>query len=254
MMIKIAYAGDRDISVRVLKFILDQGVNPLALIVPENATHSQELIQLCPHLEEEKILIGKDFLSKKGKKLLRNLNLDYIISIHFPHIYPKDVLEIPKHGVLNLHPAYLPYNRGWHTPTWAIWDETPYGATLHFMNEDLDKGDVIYQKIIDVYPYDTADTLYNRVKKLELEVFKEAWPLLTSFNYKRKPQSHPGTFHKKEDIKKLQFIEYNEKIKVADLLKKLRALTTNKIDEAAFFELNGRKYRVQIKIIPESEK
>jgi len=246
--LRIAYAGDRDIAVKVLRFILDQNVKPLVLMVPdeEKSTHTENLAALCPHLNDKKILRGNEFKSEYGKDLLKKLNLDYIISIHFPYIYPKEILEIPKHGVLNLHPAYLPYNKGWHTPTWAIWDNTPYGATLHFMNEKIDSGNIVHQKILEVYPHDVADTLYKRVEYLELEVFKEAWPILRSFTYKSKPQHFEGTFHRKEDIKKLQYIDLGQ-----DLIRRLRALTTNKVEEAAFFEINGKRYRIQIHVYPE---
>ncbi len=256
MSLRIVFAGDRDIAVKVLKFIIDEGVRPLALLIPDEkkATHAQELITLCSHLDKEKILEGEKFKTKAGKNLLKNLNLDYIISIHFPYIYPKEIIEIPKHGIINLHPAYLPYNRGWHTPTWAIWEETPFGASLHFVNEKIDAGDIIHQKLLEIFPHDTADTLYKRVKDLELETFKEAWPLLVSFTYTRKPQPvTEGTFHKKEDIKKLQFIDLEQQVKAGDLVRRIRALTTNNIKEAAFFILNGKKYRVQIRIIPEDE-
>ena len=87
----------------------------------------------------------------------------------------KEVLIIPKIGFLNLHPSFLPYNKGWNTPSWAILDKTPYGATLHFMDQTLDEGDIIHQKRIDVLTVDTANNLYKKILKLEEEVFFEAF-------------------------------------------------------------------------------
>jgi len=248
---RIIYAGDRDIAVWVLKFIIDSGVRPLALLLPDEnkATYSKELIDLCSHLDASKILKGEQFKNKQGINLIKEIKPDFIICVHFPHIIPKEILKIPKQGVINLHPAYLPYNRGWHTATWAILDETPYGATLHFMDENIDTGDIIHQKKISILPSDTADTLYKRVKKLEYEVFKEAWPLLLTGKYKRIPQPKIGSFHKKSNILSLQRISPNQYIKAEELIKKLRALTTNNIKEGAYFELNGKKYRIQIKIV-----
>ena len=78
--------------------------------------------------------------------MLEQLSLDYIICVHFPYIVPREILSIPKYGVTNLHPAYLPYNLGWHTPSWAILENTPIGATLHYMDECVDTGDIIHQK------------------------------------------------------------------------------------------------------------
>ena len=248
---RIVYAGDREISVKILKFIIEQGVRPLALIVPDrkNSSHAEELITLCSFLDNTRIFTGPRLDNKKLITFLKGLHLDYIICVHFPYIIPSDMLEIPKLGVLNLHPAYLPYNRGWHTPTWAIHSGTPYGATLHFMSEAVDGGDIIHQKSLHVLPEDTAHTLYQRVLDVEIEVFKEAWPSLVSGSYVRNSQpENVGTFHKKRDIKSLQELHLEEKIPAGDLITRLRALTTNNIDEAAYFKIDQEKYRVQISI------
>jgi len=251
--LRIVYAGDRDISARVLRFLIRKGVSPVALLLPDEmrASHSRELTSLS-HLTSDRILRGQEFKSKEGLGLLKSLKPDYIVSVHFPYIFPKEVLRIPKHGALNLHPAYLPYNRGWNTPTWAIWEGTPYGATLYFMTEEVDAGDIVHQERIEVRPDDTADSLYKRVKRLEFGVFKEAWDMIVNGTYKRKLQQlGRGTLHKRGDIATIQRIDLNEKIKARDLIRKLRALTTNRIDEAAYFEVGGKRYRIQVKIVEE---
>lgn len=249
---KIIFAGDRDISVWVLEYLIQTGIKPIALLISDekNATHAQNLITLCNHLDNSKILVGEQVRTKECEKLIDELKPDFIICIHFPYIIPKRLLEIPKHGVVNLHPAYLPYNRGWHTPTWAIWEKTVYGATLHFMNEKVDEGDIIHQKQIEILPNDTANTLYKRVKQLELEVFKEAWSSLMSGDYNRKPQAIANeNTHKKTDIESIQRINLDEYIKAEDLIRRIKALTTNDIKESTYFEDNGKLYRVQISIV-----
>ena len=253
---RVVFAGDREIAVRVLRLIKQQGVMPLALLLVEQAraSHRDDLWWLCYELREDYFLEGTAFRSEAGLKLLKELAPDYIICVHFPYIFPPEVLSIPKVGVLNLHPAYLPWNRGWHTPTWAIREGTPYGATLHFMSEEVDAGDIIHQKRVRILPDDTADRLYKRVMKLEYEVFKEAWPSIADGTFTRKPQDlSAGTFHRKEDIKTIQRLDLDEVSKAEDVIRRLRALTTNDIEEAAYFEVNGKKHRVQIKF-PEKEK
>lgn len=256
--LRIAFAGDRDISVHVLDFILSQGVKPLALLVPDGvgASHDKELISLCSFLGSESVLQGKCFREPDGIGLLRRLDLDYIVGIHFPYIVPEAVLSIPRIGVLNLHPAFLPFNRGWHTPTWAIMENTPIGATLHFMDLEVDTGDIVHQKRLNVSPGDTANTLYQRLKKLELEVFEEAWPKLAFGSFQRKPQSRgEGTIHRRVELfaERVQQIDLNEMVKTGDLLVRLRALTTNRIEEAAYYEVEGKRYRIQVVIHEDTE-
>ena len=252
---RVIYAGNRDIGVWALQFILEQGVRPLALLVPSDPESGdvKELRRLCGHLEDRYVLVGTSFRTPEGVELLRSLEPDYIVCVHFPYIVPPEVLSIPKIGVVNLHPAYLPYNRGWHTPSWAILEGTPYGATLHFMSEEVDAGDIIHQKPIDVRPEDTADSLYRRVKRLELEVFKEAWPMLMTKNPPRYPQDlSRGTYHRRQDLRSVQRIDLGEACRAGDLITRLRALTTNRVDEAAYFETGGHRYRIQVTIIKET--
>jgi methionyl-tRNA formyltransferase len=253
---QIVFGGDRDISVRVLRFLLKGNFRPLALLVADEkkATHAGELVKLCPHLDNSRLLSGAEFRREAGIKLLKDLAPDYIICVHFPYVFPPEVLSIPKYGALNLHPAYLPWNRGWHTPTWAIWEEMPYGATLHFMNEEVDTGDIVYQKRMRVRPDDTADSLYRRVLKLEYEAFKEAWPSIVNGTYTRKPQtSNEGSYHRKEDIKSIQRLDLRAVSKTEDVIRRLRALTTSDIEEAAYFEVKGKKYRMQIEFTGEEK-
>lgn len=256
MGLRIGYAGDRDIAVQVLEFIIRQGIKPLVLLLPapDKATHASELRSLCGYLEPTKVLIGRTFRGSRGIELLRSLKLDYIICVHFPYILDRTVLEIPRYGILNLHPAFLPYNRGWHTPTWAILEGTPYGATLHFMSEQVDMGDIVHQRELKVSPGDTAHSLYERVKELELQVFCEAWPALVSGSYVRRPQDpESGTIHRRKDLfdPSVQEIKLNTQVRAGELIDRLRALTTNRLDEAACFEANGKRYRIQVTIVEE---
>ncbi len=248
---KYIYAGDRDISVEVLKFLTEQDFKPSALLISEKskASHADELIKLSG-LSPDYIFEGKSFSQGDNIAKLKSIGATYIIGIHFPYIIPQEVLDIPSIGFLNLHPAYLPYNKGWHTPSWAILDDTPYGATLHFMSMELDCGDIIHQKLLKINPEDTAHTLYQRVKSLEVEVFKEAFPLLLNTPARIK-QKGEGTIHYKKELSAIQELPINDEMKVSDLLKRLKALTTSKTSEAAYFIHEGRKYFVQVTVTPE---
>jgi len=247
---RYAFAGDRNISCKLLKFLISKGHNPLALLISEglNATHDQQLIEIA-NLSDGNVFQGNDFKLQENIEKLKNLELDYIFGVHFPYIIPSEVLNIPKVGFLNIHPAYLPYNKGWHTPTWSILDNSSYGATLHFMEEALDQGNIIHQKKLKVLPTDTANSLYQRVLKLEEEVFYEAFADLVSLQPKRQPQIGKGTTHVKRDLHKIQEIDLNTPMAPMLLINKLRALTTNKISELAYFEIDGKRIGVKVDLI-----
>lgn len=245
---KYAFAGNRKISCNILKFIIEKGYKPEALFITDDqdSNDSDELVKISG-LSEDLIFRGKNVIKdQKIIDLLKTLDLDYIIGIHYPYIIPTKLLNLPKIGFLNLHPAYLPFNKGWNTPTWAIVDKTVYGATLHFMSEKLDEGDIIHQKKIDVYSYDTANTLYNRVLRTEEEVFYEAFDSLINLRPKRKKQIEKGTSYKKSDLKKIQEFSLDDNIKVEEFLNKLRALTTNNQEEMAYYFDNNKKIGVRV--------
>lgn len=244
---KYAFAGDREISLSILRFLISKGFNPSALFISDSITssHSQELIAVA-NLEDEFVFRGKNF--KDSVDCLSQMELDYIFGIHFPYIIPKELLELPKVGFLNLHPAFLPFNKGWHTPSWAIIDDTKYGATLHFMSEKLDEGNIIHQKELVVEPSDTANTLYQKTLKLEEEVFFEALDELKTLSPKSIKQIDIGTSHLKSDLQSIQEINLDKSYKGKEIINILRGLTTNNLNEAAYFLVDNEKYYMQLSI------
>lgn len=250
---RFAFAGDRDIAVEVLRYLIDAGHRPLALFLraKKKASHAEELRALCDHLDDDHVVYGTRFRRDEGLQLMRQLDLDYVVGIHFPYIVPPEVLELPREGVLNLHPAYLPFNRGWHTPSWALLEQTPIGATLHFMDAGVDSGDILAQKRVEPTPADTANRLYQRVKRAEFELFRESWPRLIAGELPRQPQDpNAGTTHKKEELlsDEQRKIDLDATTTADALLRKLRAHTTSDPDEACFFEQDGKRYRVRVEV------
>ncbi|MCS7071256.1 MAG: hypothetical protein NZM00_07105, partial [Anaerolinea sp.] len=218
---------------------------------PDRASHAETLRSMCPFLSDDAVLTGKTFREAQGIEFLSSLKLDWIICVHFPYLVPRAIFDLTRQGVVNLHPALLPFNRGWHTPTWALLEGTPIGATLHLMDEGIDTGDIIHQRELKPAPSDTADTLYAKLKKLEYEVFCEAWPSLVDGTFQRRPQPvGQGSTHKKEDLFRsgIQKIDLDTPQSPRELLNRLRALSTNNPAEAAFFEQDGKIYRVQVRI------
>ncbi|MFC1531362.1 methionyl-tRNA formyltransferase [Gemmatimonadota bacterium] len=253
----IIFAGDRQIAVRVLNFVVERGFRPAALCLSagDRASHAEELRTTCDWLPPERVFRGGSLRSHEAEQVFRRADPDLFISVHFPYLVPDSLLRLPRRGCVNLHPALLPYNRGWHTPSWAILDGTPYGATLHMMESEVDAGDIVYQEEIEILPEDTAHTLYTRVQDLEFDVFCKAWPLLLENPIPATPQDlEKGTVHDRTALVKsgLQVISLDREWDPNQLLDRLRALTTNRLSEAAFFTLNGCRYRVQLSVTRET--
>ncbi|MEM7314100.1 MAG: formyltransferase family protein [Planctomycetota bacterium] len=249
---RIALAANRHLGYQALHTLLDAGITPCAVLLAKGRSADQwadQMEQTVRNLDQDvPVIRGKQFREPEGITQIQAIDPDYIVSVHFPYIVPAEVLAVPRIGTLNLHPAYLPYNRGWHTPSWAIADGTPYGATLHWMDEGVDTGDIALQRQVRVLPDDTADSLYQRVLEVELEVFREAIPYLSSRTLPRLPQAGRGTAHSKRDLANRQQLALDRPQTIRQTIRTLRALTTNSWDEAAYFEQDGVKYRVQVVI------
>ncbi len=82
--------------------------------------------------------------------MLAKLNPDLIVVACFPHIFPPKLWQMPLYGCLNLHPSLLPAYRG---PAPLFWiarnNEQVTGVTLHFLDEGVDSGDIVFQTSFD---------------------------------------------------------------------------------------------------------
>ena len=100
--------------------------------------------------------------SDEFKNILKDLKPDVIIS-QSQHILKKELLSIPTIGVLNRHNALLPKNRGRLTPFWVLFrKEKESGVSIHFVNEEIDAGEIVVQERFEI---ETNETFESLVKK-----------------------------------------------------------------------------------------
>lgn len=197
------------------------------------------------------VVAGEAHRDEEVLARLRALEIDYLLSVHYPRLFPQPLLDVPRVGAVNLHPAWLPFNRGWHTPSWAILDGTPYGATLHWMVEEADAGDIAVRRELVVSPADTANSLYQKVLETELEVLREAIPQMAAGTLPRIPQEPGGSRHRRRELEAARVLDGDASLPVRRTLDVLRALTTSVPAEAALVTIDGRRYRVRVEITPD---
>ena len=95
---------------------------------------------------------------------IRALQPDFLFSFYYREMFKRELLEIPKHGALNMHGSLLPKYRGWVPVNWAIIKgEKETGATLHYMTEKPDNGAVLAQQAVPILPDDTAFEVFQKV-------------------------------------------------------------------------------------------
>lgn len=173
---------------------------------------------------------------------------DYLISCGYRHIVPEDVLAIPTEGCLNLHPAYLPYNRGANPNVWSIVEGTPAGVTLHYMDPGIDTGDIIARRKVETDFADSGKDLYERLENAQVELFTDVWPEIVAGNassFQQDPKA--GTYHETSDFHDLYELSPDEEYTVKELLDRLRALTFPPYKNARI-EIDGETYYIEVDI------
>ena len=135
---------------------------------------------------------------------LKDLAPEVIVVVAYGRILPKEILELPRHGCVNVHASILPKYRGSAPIQWAIVrGEVESGVTVMKMDEGMDTGPMILLKRLPITPEMTGETLYAALSSLGASALAEALPLYVSGELTPTPQPAEGAttapMLKKED-------------------------------------------------------
>ena len=248
---RIFYVGNNYNGYRILKWLKDIGENVVGISVhPDKKAKYKKEIILVSGLENKYIIDGNKINEQNSLKIINGFKPDIIISVNFGYIIKKEVLDIPPRGAINLHTSYLPYNKGVYPNVWSIIENTPAGVTLHYMDEEIDTGDIIDKVEVKIDITDTGKTLYKKLEKAAFRLFKKNWKDIKQGKNKRFVQLKAGTFHKISGIKKIDSIDPERYYKAIDLINILRARTFPPY-KGAYLDINGRKIYMRIKLYEE---
>lgn len=121
-------------------------------------------------------------------KEVKKLNPDVILSFSAPQIIKEPLLSAPKFGILNVHGSLLPDYRGCMPSFWYLFNNEEYGgATVHYMSEKIDDGDIVAQKKIYIGDCKSMFELMRRTKEIGGNLMVEALKALESGALNRKP-------------------------------------------------------------------
>lgn len=118
---------------------------------------------------------------KKIVEALKPYNINLICLAGYMRIVTHELIKAYENKIINIHPALLPSFKGLHAQKQALEYGVKYsGCTVHFVDDGMDSGAIILQKVIEVYDDDTEDTLSERILKQEHIAYSEAVSLITS--------------------------------------------------------------------------
>ncbi len=185
----IVFLGSKAIGYDCLKHLLDNqsvlNVEVIAALVKADhllADEGKNILHLC---EENDLVVLPNL-----DYLLDFESLDYLISVQYHQILKAEHLSVAKELALNLHMAPLPEYRGCNQFSFAIANEAKtFGTSIHVMNEDIDAGDLLFEKRFAMPEDVWVKDLYQLTVEASLELFKESLPKLLSGDYTARRQS-----------------------------------------------------------------
>lgn len=181
--LKIYYLGTSDFAVPSLKLLnSDPNFNILGVITqPDKPVgRKQELIPspVKKYSLENNLKILQPEKVKNNPKFIENIkktNPDVIVVCAYGKIIPKEFLDIPKYGCINIHPSLLPKYRGASPIQSAILSgDKITGTTIMLMDEGMDTGDLLSQKQIEINLNDNFEIMHDKLAELSASILIES--------------------------------------------------------------------------------
>lgn len=194
--LSLAFFGSSPNSVTVLTKLLESGFTIAAVVtVPPKPVGRKQILTKSPvqSFAEDHALsvLTPEPLDAEFAQRFASKPLTVGIAAYYAKLIPKDILNHPKLGFLNLHPSLLPKYRGASPAEYAILNgEKETGLTIIKMDEKFDHGPIIAQFKEEIREDDTAETLYNRLFIKGAEVLVTILPSWIEGHITPRPQNH----------------------------------------------------------------
>jgi len=189
----IGYFADGPWAHRALEKIVEKSNFKIIFIVPRFDKQDHILQQWAEKLDVP-FLPLKDVNSKEGISVLEKYDADINVSMSYNQILKKEIIDLSPLGFINCHAGKLPFYRGRNILNWSlINDEKDFGVTVHYVDEGVDTGDIILQKVTSITDEDDYSTLLSRAINICADLLIEALYMIDAGNVKRTKQKdiHP---------------------------------------------------------------
>lgn len=256
-MLNIVFMGTPDFAQESLKELVEANYNILAVVTNPDKPQGRgmklvaspvkqyALEKQIPIYQPEKVKNNTEFIEK-----IKSLNPDVICVVAYGKILPKELLEMPKFGCINVHGSLLPKYRGAAPIQWAVinGDKTT-GITTMYMDEGMDTGDMILKEEVTIGEDETTGELWERLSKIGGKLLVQTLKLVEEEKAERRKQEDNFT---KAPMLSKEMANINWENQTAEQIKNLiRGL--NPIMGAYSF-LNGKKVKFwKAKVLSEEE-
>ena len=185
-------------------------------------------------LQPEKVRKNEEFI-----KEVKSLNPDVICVVAYGKILPKEILDIPKYGCINVHGSLLPKYRGAAPIQWSVLNgDKETGITIMYMDEGMDTGDMILKEKVEIGEDETTGELWDRLSKIGGKLLVEALKQVENGTAKREKQGNDFSLAPMLD-KNIAKIDWENKtaIEIKNLVRGLNPIM------GAYTFLDGKKIK-----------
>jgi len=239
---KVAVFADGSVGLRIVEFLAREYLQDLAAVITRDVNdisrvaERQGVVTLVAESDERVI------------DQLKTYRVELGILAWWPRIIREPLLSSLPVGFINTHPSLLPFNRGKHYNFWALVEQAPFGASIHFVDDGIDTGDVIAQLPIAYNWTDTGGTLYHKAQSGMVQLFEESYPHIRSGNYTRHTQDlGQGSHHTADELDHASHIDLSRHYSARELLNLLRARTFADYP-GCWFEEDGQRFEITVSI------
>lgn len=163
-------AGNNEAAVRVLDLLVElTGSDQLWCLVPDHAQVGSWQADLGRFAEERRVPYRRvrDVNADDVVEAVHGFGPDLLISVYFTQLLGRTFLDALACPAVNLHPSLLPRHRGVAPLVWAIIDgDTRTGVSAHLIDDGVDTGPLLLQRMLPIHPDDTGAALHRKASRL----------------------------------------------------------------------------------------
>lgn len=178
--LRVVFMGTPEFAVPVLKELLDKTNVVLVVTQPDAYVGRKKVLTPSPIKElalENGIEVFTPEKVRNEYEYILNKKPDIVITCAFGQIVPKQILDYPEHGCINVHASLLPKYRGASPISEAIKNgEKETGITIMYMDEGIDTGNIIQARAIPIEETDTLGTLSDKLSVLGAKTLMDTLP------------------------------------------------------------------------------
>lgn len=195
-MTKIVFMGTPEFSVGVLQMLHDEGYDVQAVVTQPDRPVGRKRVLTPPPVKQRAVELAIPVIQPEkltGSAELQeilDLQPDLIVTAAFGQLLPKELLDAPELGCINVHASLLPKYRGGAPIHQAIMDgENETGVTIMYMVEKLDAGDMISQVTVPITDEDDTGSMFEKLSEAGTQLLKETLPSIVSGTNERTVQN-----------------------------------------------------------------